>query len=152
MHLLKFLTITFLIFGFLLTGKLIVFSQVSEPTIILTWQALSYAPPDFQGKVLPTANSPIAASVEVFDKITGKLIDLSDKEIRWYVDNTLIESPPGRQRLIFRAPSILPKTIKLSVEIPNLEGSFASELIRIPVVPPEAVIESPFYDNQFSTS
>lgn len=139
------------VFGFLLVGKLNVNAQSTEPKIMLTWQTLSYTPPEFKGKALPTTNSPIVASVEVFDTSTGQLINLSDKEIRWYIDGILIKNSPGEQRLIFRAPKVAPKTTKLRVEVPNLNGFSISEVAEIPTVAPEVVIEAPFYNNQFST-
>lgn len=49
----------------------------TQPQFFITWKAKSYAPPTFSGKILPAANSPITASFEILDPLTGKFVDLS---------------------------------------------------------------------------
>ncbi len=58
--------------GFFLAGAQ---AQTTGPQLMVTWKARTYAPPGFDGKIMPTANSAITASVELIDG--GKIIDLS---------------------------------------------------------------------------
>lgn len=139
------------IFFLLINYQPVIKAQSPNLKIMLTWQSLSYVPPNFEGKILPTAGSPIVASVEVIDLESGEIVNLSGQEIRWYINNNLIKSNSGKQRIFFRAPNFSPTTISLRVQIPSL-GASMIEFIKIPVVSPEVVVEFPSYNNQFSTS
>lgn len=113
--------------------------------VFITWEAQSYAPSWFRGKVMPTENSVISASLEVIDG--GKIIDLSAKTIYWYLGNRLIENRRGIQRVKFNAPDFAPDLMDLRVQIPDYPGGLLLKEIEIPVVRPEAVIESPYPEN-----
>jgi hypothetical protein len=115
-------------------------AQVSQPQMILTWQAETYTPPDFSGKALPIADSRIIAGVDLIDG--GARTDLSGQRINWYLNDDFYQGGPGLTRVNFPAPHIIGATsIRLRVSIPDY-GSGAGKTIIIPVVPPEAVITS----------
>lgn len=122
-------------------------AQQSGPQFLVTWSAASYAPLGFSGKILPTANSPITASFEVINQ--GKPVDLSGKTIYWYANDTLIENASGKQAATFLAPANAPDTVSLRIELPNYNGFTFTE-IKIPIVSPKAVIESPYRRGNFS--
>lgn len=148
----------FLVISLVLGGYSLSFAQeqtqerTADPQMILTWQAQSYVPAGFQGKVLPTAKSPIVASVSLIDAASGRLIDLSEQKIYWYLNGNFFKGDRGLQQVSFRAPDIIPATTKLRAQLPDFEGSVIVKTAEIPIVSPEAVIEAPFPHNKFSTS
>jgi hypothetical protein len=123
--------------------------QQSEPQLLITWRARSYAPPAFTGKVLPTLGSLVTASVEVVEG--GKLADLSKQTIYWYLDDDFLDGGPGVQRVSFRVTSIRGGKNDLRAELPVYRGrSTVLKTVEIPVVWPEAVVEAPFPNGTFS--
>ncbi len=125
-------------------------SPGNQPQFFITWQSRTYVPPAFSGKILPTANSLIAASFELID--AGKPADLSKKAVYWYVNNNFLQGGDGLQHVQFRAPDAVGATIDLRIEVPNYKGASPLKTIEIPVVAPEAVIEAPFPNHEFSIS
>lgn len=122
----------------------------AAPHILITWQSNSLAPAAYSGKILPAANSPIAASIEVI-RDGGTLVDLSSESIHWFANETPIGSGTGMQTITFRAPSLPGGTINLRAELPNFaEGGFIADTIQIPVALPVAIIEPPFPGSSFS--
>lgn len=125
-------------------------AQQSGPQFLITWSAKSYAPSGFTGKLLPTANSPITVSFELLDG--GKIVDLSGKTIYWYLNDEFVEGTAGQRTINVIAPTYAPNAINLRVQIQNYKGSLLFQEIDIPVVPPEAVIESSFPSQKFTGS
>jgi hypothetical protein len=123
-------------------------AQANQPQFLISWKANTYAPPDFMGKVLPTANSLITTSFELVDG--GKLADLSRQTIYWYLNDDLIENKTGVQQVTFPAPSIAGGNVNLRVELPNYRGNDLLKTIEIPIARPEAVIEAPLPNGLFS--
>lgn len=99
---------------------------------------------------MPTAGSQIAASAELIDN--GKPVNLSKQNVYWYQDNNFIAGGYGSQAVVFRAPDVAGGTIDLRVEFPNYSKGAQLKTIAIPIVKPEAVIESPFPYGKFSSS
>src|SRR3989344_5475428 len=64
--------VVFLAASFLLSS-----AQQSQPQFFITWRAQNYAPANYSGKILPAANSPVTASFEILNPLTGKFVDLS---------------------------------------------------------------------------
>ncbi len=122
----------------------------AAPKIFLTWRTNTYVPSGFSGKAMPTAGSQIAASAELIDN--GKPVNLSKQNVYWYQDNNFIAGGYGSQAVVFRAPDVAGGTIDLRVEFPNYSKGAQLKTIAIPIVKPEAVIESPFPYGKFSSS
>ncbi len=125
-------------------------ASVTGPRILLTWKSNTYVPEGFSGKIMPTSNSPITASVELIDG--GKIIDLSRKNIYWYQDNNFLAGGIGMQRVTFRAPDLAGGTMDLRAEVPNYSKGNQLKTVQIPISKPEAVIEAPFPYGNFSSS
>ena len=114
--------------------------QVIGPQVLLTWQAATYVPPNFNGKALPTSDSQITAGVDLIDQ--GQHVDLSSFKIYWYLNDAFFQGGAGLTRVSFTAPHFIGKTsVRLRVAVSNY-GNGASRTIQIPVVPAQAVIES----------
>ncbi len=123
-------------------------AQTSGSQFLITWRAESYAPPDFNGKILPAANSLITAALELIQN--GKIIDLSGQTIYWYANNEVMSGSVGVQRISFLAPKTAGGAVTLRVSVPDYGGGLF-QTIDIPVARPEAVIASPFPDGRVSS-
>lgn len=125
--------------------------QTTSPQFMITWQSNTYAPPGFEGKILPTANSMIAVSFELIDG--GKPADLSGQTVYWYTNNNFLQGGKGLQRVQFRAPpDSAGGVIDLRVEVPNYKRGPQLKTVEIPIVSPKAIVEVPFPNNEFSVS
>lgn len=122
-------------------------AQQSQPQFLFSWRADTYAPPGFNGKVLPSPGSLITVSFEVVQG--GKLANLSKQTIYWYVNDSLVSNVPGKQTITFSAPNFAPDVLNVRVQLPEYAGGLLSPLIKIPLVPPEAVIESAYPGGNF---
>ena len=126
-------------------------AQTTFSKILLTWQATTYAPAAFEGKVLPGPGSAIYASADVIQN--GKLVDMSREQIYWYLDDEFLDGGLGKQTISFEVPLAAPDFAFLSVQLPDYTGhggSLFTNSVRIPIARPETVIESPYPENKFS--
>ncbi len=123
-------------------------AQTQEPFVFLTWRADSYAPPDFRGKVLPTAYTRVSVAVEAISG--GKTLDLSRATVNWYWDNGLVATGQGMKRTSVNAGDIPNTAHDLRVEISGLPDGLLLKTVEVPVVRPEVMIEAPFPDRTFS--
>lgn len=126
-------------------------AQTAAPKLFITWKARSYAPGDFSGKILPTANSPVTASVELIDG--GNAIDLvkQSSTVYWYLNDNFLQGGKALQEITFRAPDVAGGTFDLRAEIPNYKTNQLLKTVTIPIATPEAVIEAPFPGGAFSS-
>src|SRR3989304_3003224 len=76
-------------------------AQNETISAVMTWGALSYVPPTYKGRVLPTAGTPIVAALELLDG--EKIINLSSAPISWLLDGKLIDSGVGKKTVSFKA-------------------------------------------------
>lgn len=138
---------------FIVSGIESSFAQTTisnSPKLFLTWSSNTYVPPGFAGKIMPTANSQITASVELIDN--GKIVNLSKQNVYWYANNNFLSGGIGMQTITFRAPDAAGGTIDLRVEVPNYSKGSQLKTIVIPIVRPEVVIETSFPSGRFSSS
>ncbi|MBI2024520.1 MAG: hypothetical protein HYT03_00295 [Candidatus Harrisonbacteria bacterium] len=125
---------------------LVVNAQVA-PELMVTWKANSYAPSAYQGKILPSNGSKIDVAVELIDR--GSLANLTNVEIRWYVDGQFRESGNGLKNFSFNANQVLGDQ-EIRVMIPSYRGVELRKTIIIPLAAPEVIIESPYPSNAVS--
>lgn len=125
-------------------------AQSSSPQFFITWQAKSYAPAGYQGKILPTAGSRVTASFDLID--SGKVADLTGQTIYWYLNDELVSNTPGKQTVSFIAPDIAPGILTLRIQLPFYRNNFLIKTAQIPVLLPEAVIESPYPGGVFGVT
>lgn len=121
----------------------------TAPQILATWQANSYAPAGYQGKILPTRGSKVDLAVSLIDK--GKVADLARREIRWFFNNDLIAGGLGLAKTDFTVPFLTPAGNQiLKVQIINYLGNNLEKTFSFPVTDPEIVIDAPYADNKIS--
>lgn len=107
--------------------------------VILTWQAQSFVPADYQGKILATTGVGIKAGLEVVEE--NKIRDLSKINIRWYLDNKLLTQGVGLKQINFRATAAPTYSHYLRAVVRDEEE--ISGGVDIPIVSPKVIIKTP---------
>jgi hypothetical protein len=126
-------------------------AQQVNPQFLFSWQPTnSYVPSFFTGKILPNAQSQIAATFELI--LNGKPIDLSNENIYWYLNNNLIGSGIGIQQLTFPLFGIPPQMENLRIELPNYSSGYLMYEIDLPFIRPSVIISAPYYNNTINGS
>lgn len=115
-------------------------AQGGTAQLLVTWQADTYVPDGFSGKIMPASDSQIVVGVDLIN--LGKRVDLSPYKIYWYVDEKFYQGTVGLTRISLAAPHFIGEnSMKVRVLITDY-GSGIGKTITIPIVVPEAVIQS----------
>lgn len=124
----------------------------ASPQFLMTWQARgSYVPPGYVGKALPNQESRITASLALVSP-AGAQLNLQNKTIYWYLNDTLIGGGVGVQTISFSPFGGAPNFMTLKAELPNYNGNLLLHAIQIPLMQPKAVIEAQHVNGQFSAN
>jgi hypothetical protein len=138
-------------FAFLLLSATTARAQSISPEFLVTWKAAgTYIPSFYQDKALPTYGSNITASLELVSG--GKILNLKQQTIYWYLNDTLIGGGTGIQKVTFPPFGEPPTLLTLKVELPSYNGNFLVHAIQIPMIQPEAVIYAPYPGGDVSES
>lgn len=146
---LKFKNFIFLLSVFYFLFSVFPADAQSSPIQFLTsWKADSYVPSWYGGKILPSLGSNIMVNFELTDN--GKIVDLSQVVVRWYVDDNLMSNEDeglGIKSLKIRAPQATGDDIKVRIAVVGYKDiSELNKIVSIPVSEPEAVIDFPHYN------
>ena len=145
----KFKTLTFLSVIFIFTFLFFNFSNAQlSPRFIVSWKAQNYAPVWYGGKVLPVVGTLVDINFELID--AGKIANLSQNTIRWYVNYDLVKNESdglGIKLLRTTVPNRGGDEMSVRIVIIDYANNVLNKIITIPVVRPEAVIDSPYLNN-----
>lgn len=119
-------------------GLLVIANAQLAPELVITWRANTYAPDFFQGKKLPIRGASISLAAQLVDN--DRLIDASDKEVRWYADNNLINSGLGLNNFTYVIPQNSGDLLSIRSVIIH-RGVEVNQFSEIPIADPEAVID-----------
>ncbi len=138
--------------GFFAVATPLVQAQTSSnPQFLVTWKAVgSYIPPSYVGKALPSYGSNITASFELVSQ--GKILNIQNETIYWYLDDNLIGGGEGIQSITFPPIGAAPDSLELKIQLPDYAGGYLTHTIEIPFVTPQVVLYSPFPGSKFSTN
>ncbi|HPW34167.1 MAG TPA: hypothetical protein PK367_00175 [Candidatus Paceibacterota bacterium] len=122
----------------------------ADPTFLVSWKANSYVPANFLGKAFPIKGSTIVASFELIgasNSDRGKIIDLKNNEVRWYINNKFFSKENNLKTISFVTDdeNFSETKIKISVEYTDpdtKETIFVNKFISIPLEAPNIVITS----------
>lgn len=120
------------------TGMLVPFFLHAAPELILTWQAVSYTPQGFMGKALPTADTPVEASILLIDG--GRIINLAPYEINWYADEKRIAGGTGVYTAKTKAPATGQDSFELRAHVAKYADSPIDAFATIPIIKPQITI------------
>lgn len=115
----------------------------ATPQFLVSWQAQSYAPSWYQGKIFPSRGSPVKINFELIDN--GKIVDVGGLAVRWYVNGKLVKNETnglGLKSLVFGTPDYGGTETEVRISIPDYNGFSLNNTVRIPVKNPEAVIDA----------
>ncbi len=132
---------------FVLTGA--ISTAHADTQAIMSWKATNYVPSWYKGRVMPGYGSRVTVGLDVLEN--GKIADISKKTIRWYMNDNLVQNETnglGLQSYTFRNSSLSQDPITVRVSILDYNGQPLDQLVRIPVVSPEVVIDAPYYDRR----
>lgn len=127
-------------------------SAQSSPQFLVSWQAQSYVPSWYSGKVFPTQGSAVEITFEVLNN--GKIVNISGNKVRWYINDKLIKNENdglGIKSLKTYATGYAGFDLEARIVIPDYPTGVLDTTIRIPIVRPEVVIEAPYPDNKVSS-
>lgn len=121
----------------------------ASPEFMISWKANNYAPSWYQGKNFPTYSTPVEVAFELIEN--NKIINLSNYEIRWYINDSLFNKGKGLQTITFSPKNQAGTNIEVWVAIVNYKGKDLSKIIYIPAKNPEVVINSPYLTGTVKT-
>lgn len=137
----------FSIFYFLFS--IISASAQTAPQFLITWRSHNYAPSWYQGKVLATRGSWVDVSFDLIDN--GKIVDLSKKKIRWYVNDDLRRNEDdglGIKNYYFGVDDYARDDIEVRIVVVDYAENEIGQMVIIPLANPEAVIDAPYSGNR----
>lgn len=131
-----FLTLV-LLSGFLFMTK--VPAQINTQTI-LTWQADNFYPANYEGKAQATPNTPVSVSAEIFAE--NKLLDSSQANFIWYVDEKFAKEGVGAKEIVFTVTKSEGDSHFIRVVIKQNDKLLEAST-RIPISKPLVAIDAP---------
>lgn len=121
----------------------------AETEFMTSWQAKTYVPEWYTGKVLPTYQSFITVGFDLIED--GRVANLSKTAVRWYVDGKLVKNETNG--LGIRQIGVFNKKYggaisNVRISIPDYKGSLLEKSIDIPIKSPEVVIDVPYFQKK----
>lgn len=121
----------------------------SAPEFFVTWRAMGYVSPSYQGKILPTAGTPIEIGFELVDG--GKIADISKSTVNVILNGKKVSSGLGlKTAVVATKPLIMTGGAEIKIVVDKYKGATAETFFTIPLARPEVVIRSPYPGNVVS--
>lgn len=121
-----------------------------EPEFIFSWKAHTGTPYWYEGRKFPSYNSYIDVTFEIVEQngsLRGNLIDLSKKEIRWYLNNDLVRKGEGLNHIRIHNKDYPGKSVLVRISVVDyydaaLGKSYNVDYYKyIPIVYPQVVVD-----------
>ena len=132
-----------------------VFASVSDqPALLVTWQAQNSIPSWYDGKAMPTYQSPIVLSLVVTQG--GKIVSLASQPIKWFVNDDVIGYQAGLSSVTFVNKRIFDGgeiDVRVSVQLTDPDTgaqTMQTGYLSIPVVSPMVVVQAPPFSGVLS--
>ncbi len=116
------------------------------PEFLASWQANSFVPSWYEGKIFPVYGSRIDVNFELIDN--GKIADLSKEKVRWYVNDDLIlneKNGLGIKNFSFVNNYFYGGELEVKISIPEYKSGSLIKVVHIPVKTPEVAVEAPYF-------
>lgn len=125
----------------------------AKPDFMISWQARSYIPAWYQGKIFPTKDSFIEVAFELIEK--NQIADLSKTKVRWYINDHLVkneDSGLGIKSISFNTRDYPEQETGIGIVVFDYKNfGEMSKYFRIPVSSPGVVIDAKFPERKIST-
>ena len=131
--------------GFVFLNFKFVLAQTNYQ-FLTSWKADGFVPTWYQGKILPTRGSRVSVSFELINK--GKISDLSNTVVRWYINDNLVKNENnglGIKNYSFTVTDYPGNNAEIRIAMPDYNGQPLNKIIQIPVNSPEVIVESPAF-------
>ncbi|MDP3901646.1 MAG: hypothetical protein Q8Q37_01550 [bacterium] len=132
------LAIILIAVGYILTAGST--SAQTAPQFMVNWKANDYVAPDYLGKILPTRNTKVDVGFELIDN--NRPLNLSNYQIRWYVNDKLRTSGSGKKGFSFNINAITHSPQIIKIIVVNYRETDLEKTFVIPVVNPEVHLQS----------
>jgi len=119
---------------------LLAFNQTSAqviPEFLVSWQAINYVPPSYQGKILPTKSSLIEVGFDLIDN--AKIADLSKYKISWTLDDELFKSGLGLKTIRFNSKNT---GHRLGITVSGYKGANLDKILTFSRQEPQVIIDA----------
>lgn len=130
-----------------LAASTTILGQETGRRLIISWEAQTLRPLSYSGKNLAGLGSEVIAALELTEN--DKLADVLPANIRWFLNNRLIDSGVGLKRISFNAASAA-GAMSLRAEV-DYGGEVVGGAARIFVARPEIVIDAPYPNGVIGT-
>jgi len=118
------------------------FAYAAGPQFVVSWKPQVYAPVWYEGKLFPVKESSVRVSFEMIDQNSpnaGKVIDVSDSEVRWYVGGELVRKGNGLQSLVIKNNLYSGDVMDVRISVDFFDSQtgeqyFADKYISIPIM------------------
>lgn len=116
-------------------------AQILNP-VIITWQADNFYPADYAGRALPSFGTPVTVTAEVLQN--NKLLDVSQANFLWYVDENLVARGVGLKQMTFNAQAGSGGYDFVRVVVQAANNNSFENSTRVYVTRPTVVLEGDF--------
>ncbi|KKS82762.1 MAG: hypothetical protein UV58_C0005G0016 [Candidatus Wolfebacteria bacterium GW2011_GWC1_43_10] len=147
----------------LVIGTMAVFWTVNlalaaEPLLLFSWKAQNFVPDWFGGKSLPINQTKILMSFEAVSQSQadlGKIMDVSEKEISWYVNDKTVGKGKGLKSVTVTKDDFPRDSIDVKIkgefyDADAKESYFVNKYFTVPISEPEIVLSYKKTENYFS--
>lgn len=128
------------------------FAQTNQPTptLILTWQAHSFVPSSYPGKVLPARDSSVDLALEFI--VNGKITPLTDQTVRWTVNDRFLAANTSLTNISFKLDQFTTRTYTVTATVKDYQGQDFQKSVVIRRADPLVVIEAPYLAHTLNTT
>lgn len=112
----------------------------ASSNVLLSWRTNAYAPAGFMGRVPAVGGGTILVTMEIID--SGKPVNLSGYEVRWYLNDNLFDSGMGKQTITIAVPQLHQDSMEVRVQVVGTPYQANEATISIPLGDPEVVLVS----------
>src|SRR3989344_3379333 len=120
------------------------------PMLILTWQAHSLVPTDYQPKALPPRDSSVDVYLEFIDG--GKIIPLDKNTVRWEVNSRFLAAGINLKQVSFPLDRYTTRAYTVTASIKDYNGQNYEKTVLINRVNPLVALQnSPLQKNSAGT-
>ena len=141
-----------IIIGIAVVGAVVLFgvhtAYAADPQFMTSWHAYTSVPTGYEGKAFPVQNSSVDVAFELISQdkgSKGKIIDISNKKVRWYINGKIVSRVIGSHHLKINNQMISGDKINVRIAVEYYDTSqdrtyFPETSITIPVKSPRVAM------------